>query len=82
MTNEFNLVWFTAGFSNLSNYYISINIPVDNRIPFDANKAMFLAMIEPMARAPCSYYPLKLIGFHPYNFLNTLVSPQFQTARA
>jgi hypothetical protein len=40
---------------------------------------MFFAVIQPMASAASSDDTLKLIGLHPDNFFNALVTPEFQT---
>ena len=73
----FYLVWLAACFSNLSNNYISIDVPIHNWISFYSNKAMLLAMIEPMACASCSDYSLKLISFHPDDLFHALIPPKF-----
>ena len=53
-----NLIRLTACFSNLSYNDIGVDIPVYLRIALYTNKAMFLTVVEPMARAPCSYNSL------------------------
>ena len=40
---------------------------------------MFFAVVQPMASAASSDDTLKLIGLHPDNFFNTLVTPELQT---
>lgn len=76
-----HLIWLTARFPNLCYYDISINIPVHLWISLYSNKAVFLAVIEPMACPSSSDDSLKLIGLNPNDLLNTLVTPKLQTAR-
>jgi hypothetical protein len=40
------------------------------------HKAMFFAMVQPMTSSTSSDNPLQLIGLHPDNLINTLISPE------
>jgi hypothetical protein len=39
---------------------------------------MLFTVIQPMASKSSPNDALKLIGLHPYNFLNTFVTPELQ----
>jgi hypothetical protein len=43
---------------------------------------MFLAMVQPMTCSTSSDNPLQLIGLHPDNLINTLISPKLQAFSA
>lgn len=75
-----HLIRLSTCFSDLSNDDISVNISVYFWITLYSNKAVLLAVIEPMPCSTCSDYPLKLIGLDPDDLLTTLVPPEFQTA--
>lgn len=72
-----DLVWLTTCLSNLSNYDVSVNVPVYFWISLYSDKAMFLTVVKPMPCSTCSNYSLKLIGLYPNNLFNTLVPPKF-----
>lgn len=78
---QYHLIWFSTSLPNFCHKYISVDVPIHLGISFDANEAMFLAVIKPMSCAARSNNSLKLIGLHPNDLFNTFITPQLQTAR-
>jgi len=38
-----------------------------------ANQTMLFAVVQPVASATCTNYPLQLVCFHPDQFIDTLI---------
>jgi hypothetical protein len=52
------------------------------RLIKSTHKAMFFSMVQPMTCSTSSDNPLQLIGLHPDNLINTLISPKLQALSA
>jgi hypothetical protein len=72
---EVNLVRLPAGLTNFRNNHICVNVAINIRMAFDTNKAVLLAVVQPVASPPCSDNALQLICLHPYYLFHSLIAP-------
>mmetsp|Transcript_52845 Transcript_52845/g.86285 ORF Transcript_52845/g.86285 Transcript_52845/m.86285 type:complete len:412 (-) Transcript_52845:211-1446(-) len=73
-----DLVRLPGGFAHLTHDHITVQIPVELWVAFDANQTVFLRVIDPVSSASCPDDALQLIGLHPDDLFNPFVSPEFE----
>mmetsp|Transcript_44627 Transcript_44627/g.123679 ORF Transcript_44627/g.123679 Transcript_44627/m.123679 type:complete len:282 (-) Transcript_44627:1318-2163(-) len=73
------LVGLPGGLPNLADNDITIKVAIESRITFDANKAVLLCMVNPMACSPRADDALELVRLYPDDFLYSLVAPNLKT---
>ncbi len=85
LNNPIDLIGLVRRCPHLSHNYITVNPFIEqlrSRLALDADQAMLLTVIKPMACTTRSNNPLQLVGLHPYQLIHSFIILLFKALAA